>query len=79
MADTYETSKHTSIQQLLTSIKQGTFTHTLMPFVGNPRQNMPKGFAYSLKDYLARHLAKQNTQRLASTTLSKVAKKGNGS
>jgi hypothetical protein len=24
---------------------------TLMPFVGNPRQNMPKGIAYQLKDY----------------------------
>ena len=22
-----------------------------MPFVGNPKQNMPKGIAYSLKDY----------------------------
>jgi hypothetical protein len=22
-----------------------------MPFVGNPRQDMPKGIAYSLKDY----------------------------
>jgi hypothetical protein len=22
-----------------------------MPFVGNPRQNMPKGIAYYLKDY----------------------------
>jgi hypothetical protein len=25
----------------------------LMPFVGNPRQDMPKGISYSLKDYCA--------------------------
>ena len=25
--------------------------HSLMPFVGNPRQDMPKGIPFSLKDY----------------------------
>jgi REP element-mobilizing transposase RayT len=50
IANTLETSKHTGIQKRLESIKQPA-THTLMPFVGNPRQNMPKGIAFSLKDY----------------------------
>ena len=50
IADTPETSKHTSIQKRLESRKQPT-THSLMPFVGNPRQDMPKGIAFSLKDY----------------------------
>ena len=50
IADTPETSKHTSIHQRLGSLKQ-TMTHSLMPFVGNPRQDMPKGIAFSLKDY----------------------------
>jgi len=50
IADTPETSKHTSIQQRLGSLKKTT-THSLMPFVGNPRQGMPKGIAFLLKDY----------------------------
>jgi REP element-mobilizing transposase RayT len=50
IADTPETSKHTSIQKRLESIQQSA-THLLMPFVGNPRQDMPKGIAFSLKDY----------------------------
>jgi len=36
IADTPETSKHTSIQQRLKSIQQSV-TYSLMPFVGNPR------------------------------------------
>jgi REP element-mobilizing transposase RayT len=51
IAKTPETSKHTSIKKRLESIKQNTPTHSLMPFVGNERQNMPKGIAFSLKDY----------------------------
>ena len=50
IADTPETSTHTSIQKRLESIQQST-TPSLMPFVGNPRQDMPKGIAFSLKDY----------------------------
>jgi len=49
IADTPETSKHTSIQKRLESRKQPT-THSLMPFVGNPRQDIPKGIAFSLED-----------------------------
>jgi hypothetical protein len=51
IANTPETSKHTSIQKRLESIKQPAATHSLMPFVGNPRQDIPRGIAFSLKDY----------------------------
>jgi REP element-mobilizing transposase RayT len=51
IADTPEHSAHTSIQQRLISKNQTTTTNVLMPFVGNFRQDMPKGIAYSLKDY----------------------------
>ena len=51
IADTPETSKHTSIKQRLISIKHPATTHSLMPFVGNSRQDTPKGIAFSLKDY----------------------------
>ena len=50
IANTPETSKHTSIQKRLETIKQPV-THSLMPFVGNPREDIPKGIAFSLKDY----------------------------
>jgi REP element-mobilizing transposase RayT len=50
IADTPETSEHTSIQQRLKPTQQPA-TYSLMPFVGNPRENMPKGIAFSLKDY----------------------------
>ena len=52
MAKTPETSDHTSIQKRIHAAKKSqTQPHNLMPFVGNPRQDMPKGIAYSLKDY----------------------------
>jgi REP element-mobilizing transposase RayT len=51
IAKTPETSKYTSIKKRLESIRQNTPTHSLMPFVGNERQHMPKGIAFSLKDY----------------------------
>jgi REP element-mobilizing transposase RayT len=52
MASTPEQSDHTSIQKRTKAVKQKTHqSHSLMPFVGNPRENMPNGIAYSLKDY----------------------------
>jgi REP element-mobilizing transposase RayT len=51
IADTLDTSEHTSIQKRLASIKNPTTKNSLMPFVGHPRQNIPKGMAFSLKDY----------------------------
>jgi REP element-mobilizing transposase RayT len=51
IADTLETSKHTGIKQRLESITPHTIKNLLMPFAGNPRQDMPKGIPFSLKDY----------------------------
>jgi len=50
IADTPETSKYTSIQKRLELTKQPS-SQLLMPFVGNPRKDMPKGIPFSLKDY----------------------------
>ena len=52
MANTPETAKHTSIKKRLYAVKNGWCQPaSLLPFVGNHRQNMPKGIAYHLKDY----------------------------
>ncbi len=52
MAKTPETSHHTSIAKRTHAVKQKIRQpQSLMPFVGNPRQNMPKGIAFTLKDY----------------------------
>jgi REP element-mobilizing transposase RayT len=52
MAKTPETSKHTSIQKRTEAIQQHKRQpHKLLPFVGNPRQDMPQGIAFSLQDY----------------------------
>ncbi|WP_158971479.1 transposase [Paraglaciecola sp. L3A3] len=52
MESTPETSKHTSICKRTKAIKQKkSQPHQLLPFVGNYKQDMPKGIAYSLKDY----------------------------
>ena len=52
MEMTPETSKHTSIKKRAQALKkQEPQPNTLMPFVGNPRKDMPKGIAYHLKDY----------------------------
>jgi REP element-mobilizing transposase RayT len=52
MEKTPETSKYTSIKKRTQAVKnKQRQPKLLMPFVGNLRQNMPKGIAYSLKDY----------------------------
>ena len=52
MENTPETSKHTSICIRAKAIKQKKRQPPqLLPFVGNHTQHMPKGIAYSLKDY----------------------------
>jgi hypothetical protein len=52
MATTPETSNHTSIQKRTEAIQQHKRQpHKLLPFVGNPRQNMPQGVPFSLQDY----------------------------
>ena len=50
---TPETSNHTSIKQRCECAKQQKKQpDSLSPFVGNPRENMPKGIQFHLKDYL---------------------------
>ena len=52
MEKTPETSAHTSIKKRVLALKnEHRQPRLLMPFVGNPRQAMPKGIAYQLKDY----------------------------
>jgi REP element-mobilizing transposase RayT len=52
IANTPETSNHTSIQKRTKAIQQHKRQpHKLLPFVGNPRQDMPQGIAFSLQDY----------------------------
>ena len=52
IAATPETSNHTSIQQRIHSAKQEKQPKVLFPFIGNPRQNAPKGLAFELKEYI---------------------------
>jgi len=51
MDTTPETSKYTSIQHRIHALIKGEQPKKLMRFVGNHRQDMPKGIAYSLIDY----------------------------
>jgi hypothetical protein len=52
MAKNPETSQHTSIQKRTEAIQQNKRQpHKLLPLVGNPRQDMPQGIAFSLQDY----------------------------
>jgi hypothetical protein len=52
IAKTPETSQHTSIQKRTEAIQQNKRQpHKLLPFVGNPRQDMPQGIAFFLQDY----------------------------
>ncbi|SFC97331.1 hypothetical protein SAMN05660479_02852 [Microbulbifer thermotolerans] len=50
MADTPETSDHTSIQRRISEAQDGKQPQRLFPFAGNPRESMPVGF--QLQDYL---------------------------
>jgi hypothetical protein len=48
---TPETSKHTSIMRRINSLIKGEQPRKLIRFVGNHREDMPKGIAYNLIDY----------------------------
>jgi REP element-mobilizing transposase RayT len=55
MAETPETSDHTSIQERIRAMLAGGNGEQppgLLPFVGNPREEMPKGLPFRLDDYL---------------------------
>ena len=50
MVATPETSKHTSIKKRTQAVKSKQRQPKLLkPFVGNPRQHIPKGIAINLK------------------------------
>jgi REP element-mobilizing transposase RayT len=57
IAETPEASDYTSVQRRIQALikakdAQSSQPPQLMPFVGNPRQDMPKGLTFRLKDYL---------------------------
>ena len=54
MADTPESSQHTSVQRriLARGINPNAQPASLMAFVGNPREPMPEGLPFNLEDYL---------------------------
>jgi REP element-mobilizing transposase RayT len=55
MADTPEASDFTSIQERIKRVVSGDPTlqpASLMPFVGNPREEIPKGLPFRFADYL---------------------------
>jgi hypothetical protein len=63
IAETPETSDHTSVQRRIQALEQASqatehpYTEPpqpaeLLPFVGNPREQMPKGLPFVLTDYL---------------------------
>lgn len=52
MADTPETSDHTSIKQRIRAAKNNQPPKNLAQFVGNPREPMPQGLPFTLKDYI---------------------------
>ncbi len=60
MAETPEQSDHTSIQQRIRTLEKAAQDPQsisfqppeLLPFVGNPRKDMPKGLPFVFKDYL---------------------------
>ncbi len=52
IAKTPESSGYTSVKQCVMSAKKAKQPKLLLPFVGNPRQTIPKGLPFELKDYL---------------------------
>ena len=52
IANTPEDSTHTSVKLRCEQATQSQQPKTLMPFVGNPRESMPKGLPFELTDYL---------------------------
>lgn len=53
MAFTPEQSQFTSIQRRIRAAFQGKQPERLLPFVGNERENLPKGLSFDAKDYLS--------------------------
>ncbi|NQZ23341.1 MAG: hypothetical protein HRT53_14965 [Colwellia sp.] len=51
IAKTPESSGYTGVKQRVISAKKGKQPTRLLPFVGNPRKEMPTGLPFELKDY----------------------------
>ena len=49
--DTPEESNHTSIQKRISAAKSNKQPNSLLPFAGNPRNNMPDGLPFQLGEY----------------------------
>ena len=52
IAQTPETSAYTSVKARVIKAQEGKQPTNLLPFVGNPRGDMPKGLPFELIDYL---------------------------
>jgi hypothetical protein len=54
LADSPESSAHTSIQRRIRVSQQQSNMQTIerLPFAGNPRKNMPEGIPFRYTDYL---------------------------
>ncbi len=52
IAKTPEDSAHTSVKLRCKQAEKDQQPNTLLPFIGNPRKDMPKGLAFDLSDYL---------------------------
>ena len=52
LSTTPEDSEHTSIFHRVKAAKQQTQPTVLMPFIGDEREDMPKGLPFALKDYV---------------------------
>ena len=52
IAQTPESSGFTSVKKRVNAAINSQQTDMLMPFFGNPRNNIPKGLPFELKDYL---------------------------
>ena len=52
MAETPEQSDHTSIKQRIKQALKAQQPESLLPFAGNPREDMPEGLPFRLPDYL---------------------------
>ena len=52
ITNTPESSDYTSVKQRVISAKKAKQPAMLLPFVGNPRKEMPKGLPFELTDYL---------------------------
>ena len=54
MAETPETSDHTSVKTRIEQLQKSDSKHpeTLYPFAGNPGKKMPEGIPFRLDDYL---------------------------